>query len=113
MATNPRLPLLRDQSSAELQKQLVNTLRFGTWEKREDLARRLGVSVRAIRDAASQSNGQILSGSRGLKLTVCCTEPELQDALSRMASQIHQMSTRVVATQQAWDCRTEDRKMSA
>lgn len=96
-----------------LQRNLVNALRLGTWRKREDLARQLGVSVRAIRDAASTSHGEIVSGQNGLKLTVCCTESELQDALSRMASQIHQMSTRVVATQQAWDCRTEDRKMSA
>lgn len=109
----PSLLPLCDHATKELSARLVNTLRFGTWEKREDLARRLGVSVRAIRDAASQSNGQILSGLRGLKLTVCCTEPELLDALSRMASQIHQMSTRVVATRQAWDTRTEDRKMSA
>lgn len=97
----------------ELQRSLVNALRMGTWRKREELARQLGVSVRAIRDAASNASGEIVSGQNGLKLTACCTPEEIDNALQRMASQIHQMSMRVVATRYAWESRCDDRKMSA
>lgn len=106
----PSLLPLCEQATKALATKLVNALRMGTWRKREELARQLGVSVRAIRDAASQSNGEILSGQLGLKLTVCASQDELEDAIGRMVSQIHQMTRRVVATRFAWESRTEARR---
>lgn len=109
MVAEPGLPF-RDQSSAELQAALVNALRLGGWRHREDLARTLGVSVRAVRDAASHSRGEILSGQRGLILTVCATPEEIDEAIGRMVSQIHEMTRRVVETRLAWERRVFDRQ---
>jgi hypothetical protein len=92
----PSLIPLCDLATRTLSAQLVQALRFGGWRKREELARSLHVSVRAIRDAASHSGGEIISGQRGLKLTVCSTVDEVSDATGRFRSQIKEMTRRVV-----------------
>lgn len=102
------LPLF-DKASADLPAKLVNALRMGQWVHREDLARRLGVSVRQIRDAAHESNGEIVSGQEGLKLTIFCTPLEVLDAEARMASQIHQMTERVAAIRFVFEGRTQEK----
>lgn len=97
----------RDLSSLELQQALIKTLLHGGWRHRDDLALQLNVSVRAIRDAASQSKGQILSGQNGLKLTVCATPEEVEDALGRLTSQISEMTTRAVQTRNVFQTRLQ------
>ena len=96
-------------STADLSRQLVNALRLGTWQKREEVARRLGVSVRDIRDAASHSGGHVLSGQRGLKLTVTATMDELNDATGRLRSQVREMQRRLAETERVWHDRTGGR----
>lgn len=113
MKNQPSLLPLCDASTPELVARLVNHLRFGIWMKREEVARQLGVSVRAIRDAAHESAGQVVSGQLGMKLTICCTPEELDDALARSTSQIHQMSIRVVQTRDVWNTRAENGRKSA
>lgn len=101
MKQDSLIPLC-DLATKELSAKLVNALRMGTWRKREVLARTLGVSVRAIRDAASQSHGEIISGNEGLKLTCCASHEELCEALGRFRSQIHAMTVRLAQTEVAW-----------
>ena len=98
----PSLIPLCDQATQELASRLVNALRLGTWRHREDLARQLNVSVRAIRDAASHAHGEIISGNRGLKLTACATPEEITDATGRFRSQIREMTRRLAETEIAW-----------
>lgn len=102
------LPLF-DKASADLPAKLVNALRMGQWVHREDLARRLGVSVRQIRDAAHESRGAIVSGYDGLKLTVCCTAEEVDDAEARFTSQIHEMQLRSAAIRFVFEGRTQEK----
>ncbi len=105
----PSLLPLCDQATAELAGRLVNALRFGTWQHREDLARQLGVSVRAIRDAASHAHGEVLSSNRGLKLTACATIEEVEEAMGRFRSQIREMTRRVVEVEIAYHQRERRR----
>lgn len=103
--TQPSLLPLSDQSTKQLTDNVVNALRVGMWRKREDLARQLGVSVRAIRNAASHSHGEIISSNRGLKLTCCATPEEVTEALGRCRSQIREMTRRVMETESFWHAR--------
>lgn len=105
----PSLLPPEDRATAELVSQLANALRLGSWRHRDELARSLGVSVRAIRDAASHANGEVISGQLGLKLTICATEDELEAALARAVHQIHEMAVRVVATRRIWAGRVKER----
>lgn len=102
------LPLF-DKASLDLPAKLVNALRMGQWRHRDELARCLGVSVRQIRDAASSANGAILSGQLGLKLTICATENEYLESIGALASQVHQMTTRIVQTKAVFENRTQEK----
>lgn len=103
------LPLF-DKAPADLPARLVNALRLGRWIHREQLARILGVSVRQVKQAAAQSNGQVLSGQLGLCLTVCATPEEVEAALGAMASQVHETSQRIVATRFVFESRMKQEK---
>jgi Sec-independent protein translocase protein TatA len=105
----PSLIPLCDQATKDLASKLVNALRLGTWRKREELARSLGVSVRSIRDAASHARGEIISGNRGLKLTCCATPEEVSEALGRFRSQIREMTRRLAETEVSWHARERRR----
>lgn len=86
-------------------KALVDVLSDGRWHHREALASRLNCSVRAIRDAASHAQGQILSGNNGLKITICGTPEEVNEALGRLRSQVREMQRRLIETEKAWHSR--------
>lgn len=101
MRQSSLIPLC-DQATKELSARLVNALRLGTWRHRDELARSLGVSVRQIRDAANHAGGSVLSGQRGLKLTICATPDEVNDALGRFRSQIREMTRRALETETIW-----------
>lgn len=90
------LPLF-DRANHDLTERLVTALLGGSWCHRERLAQALGVSVRQVRDAASQSRGAVISGQQGLKLTAHATEAEFAEAIAQMSSQVHQMTTRIAA----------------
>ena len=82
--------------SATLSDSLVSALTGRQWVTREKLSHELRVSVRAIRDAASQSRGRVICGNRGLRLTVEASDEEVDECCGRFTSQIHEMSRRVV-----------------
>ncbi len=105
----PSMLPLCDQATQELAGRLVDALRLGTWNHREDLARQLGVSVRAIRDAASHAHGEVISGNRGLKLTACALPAEIEEATGRFRSQIREMTRRLAETEIAWHQRERRR----
>lgn len=100
--TQPSLLPLADTSTTELSSALLRALSDGRWHHREDLAKTLGVSVRAIRDAASHAGGEVISGQRGLKLTLCATPDELNESVGRCRSQIREMSRRMAETERVW-----------
>lgn len=87
-------------------ERLIDALRGRGWLHRHDVALLLSVSTRAVREAANQSCGAILSGPQGLRLTVEATEHELETCLGFFTSQIREMSKRVVETRYTWEHRT-------
>lgn len=89
---------------------LVKALLDGRWHHREDLALRLGVSVRAIRDAASHAKGEVLSSQRGLKLTICAMPEEVNEAMGRARSQVREMERRILETERVWHSRTASKE---
>lgn len=98
--------------SASLTDRLISALANRDWTKREQLARMLGCSVRAVRDAASESRGHILSGNEGLKLTREASAEEVAECLGRFTSQIHEMSRRVVEIRAVCDLQGESETAS-
>ena len=83
-------------------KQLERALIGRGWVTRAVLAAELRVSVREIRDAASQAGGAVLSGNAGIKLTSEATQGEVEDCCGRFRSQVSAMTKRIVETQAAW-----------
>ena len=83
-------------------KRLQRTLEGRGWVTRAVLAAELGVSVRVLRDAASESGGAVLSGNDGLKLTSEATHAEVEDCCGRFRSQVSAMSKRIIETQSVW-----------
>lgn len=108
MKQDSLIPLC-DLATKELSAKLVNALRLGNWRKREDLARSLNVSVRAVRMAASHTHGEVLCSVRGLKLTACSTPEEVSEATGRFRSQIKEMTRRVVEIEIAYHHRESKR----
>lgn len=91
-----------------LPQELQKALQGRGWVHRLRLSVELGVSVRAIRQAASESHGAILSANSGLKLTSEATEDEVQECLGRFTSQIHEMSRRVCEIRDVFEaCRLD------
>lgn len=97
------IPLCEERK--KLLTALMAQLRSGQWQKRNNLAFLLHTNIRAIRDAASHSRGEILSGNRGLKLTACATEEEYLHATGRFRSQMREMSRRLREIEDAWVAR--------
>lgn len=83
-------------------EQLIRALTDRGWTHRAVLALEFACSVRAIRDAAEQAHGAILSGNDGLKLTVLATKDEMLDATGRLRSQASKMQQRASATERVW-----------
>lgn len=96
------LPLFEQQTGANLSVRLVQRLQGRGWVKREQLAKELYVSVRVIRAAASHAGGQILSGQRGLKLTIEANSEEVNECIGRMLSQVREMQRRLTETEKIW-----------
>jgi hypothetical protein len=98
--------LLALGETAELSPLALETaLRGRGWVHRADLALSLGVSIRAVRNAANEAHGAILSANQGLKLTCEASEAEVDECCGRFVSQIAEMSKRVVSTRMVWERR--------
>lgn len=88
-----------------LADRLKSTLAGRGWVTRSVLAAELHVSVREIRDAASQAGGAVLSGNAGIKLTSEATQDEVDECCGRFSSQVSAMTRRIVETRTAWERR--------
>ena len=100
---------LVEKSSADTQRQLIQLLADGKWHHRDCLARQLGVHVRTVRDAVHHAAGEVISSNDGLKLTVCATQEEIDEAIGRARSQVSEMTKRIVATLHVWEAREAKR----
>lgn len=85
-----------------LSDRLVRALAGRGWVTRAVLAAELRVSVREIRDAASQAGGAVLSGNAGIKLTAEATQDEVDGCCGRFSSQVSAMTRRIVETKAVW-----------
>lgn len=98
MLTTPLLPFSRRErvtSRAELLlPALLGLLDGRGWRSARELAQWLGCDDRTIREAASLSEGAIISGQRGYALTRQASVEDAQHAADWLRSQARQMETR-------------------
>jgi hypothetical protein len=91
-----QLSLFRDPREDPRIDQLINHLRrVGTWQTRRDLSRDLGWDDRTVRAIVEASEGAILSGQRGYKLTTLATREEFGASCGQLQSQIRQNTIRL------------------
>ena len=82
---------------------LLAALQGRGWVLRSELARELGLSIRAVRIAANEAQGAILAGNEGLKLTLEASQDELEECVGRFRSQVSAMTERIVKTREVWN----------
>lgn len=75
---------------------LIQALAGRGWMNAKQLSRELGLSDRAIRAAAHASDGQVISGQKGYKLTREATIEEVQHAAGWLRHQAKEMSQRAI-----------------
>ena len=85
-----RRPVVTD----DLLRRLVDALGHGQWSTAMVLSVVLDTNERALRDVASQSRGQIISGQQGYKLTGHATAVEVNEARRWLISQGDRMIQR-------------------
>lgn len=91
-----QLSLFRDPREDPRIDQLIHHLRrVAKWQTRRDLARSLGWDDRTVRAIVEASEGAILSGQRGYKLTTLATREEFAASCCQLQSQIKQNSIRL------------------
>lgn len=73
---------------------LVDHLQDGAWHGAKELGQALGLSDRTIRELASRSGGEVLSGQQGYKLTEKATPEEVDRAVAWLVSQAKNMKER-------------------
>ena len=89
------LQLDRPQSKPD-PTQLIIFLRGRGWITARQIYHLLGLSDRKVRGIAAASEGQIISGQRGYKLTIESTLGEAQHAQAWLHSQSKQMDQRAL-----------------
>ena len=87
------------QSGSGELRTVLTELRGGQWITARELTRRTGYSDRMLRAIANESDGQIISGQSGYKLTRCATLDEINHAAGWLLSQAKKMQTRAIAIQ--------------
>jgi len=75
--------------------QLLRFLRNRDWLTRKQLEQALKWDHRTIRSVVEASEGQILSGQKGYKLTVQSTREEFEESCGQLRSQIKTNTTRL------------------
>jgi hypothetical protein len=70
----------------------------GQWHSAYELSMATGIQKRSIRDVAQRSDGEIISGNSGYKLTCHATDSEIYEFVGRMTSQINLMRERTKNT---------------
>ena len=94
-----QLPLFARREKRAMPDQidaLVSSLRGGEWLKAAAICRVTGLNDRQIRAAANASDGQVISGQSGYKLTALATQEEIAHAVNWMNHQANQMKKRVI-----------------
>jgi hypothetical protein len=81
---------------------LLDLLSDRGWLSGREIRERKGWDERTIRLLAAASDGQILSGQKGYKLTRQATPDELHHATAWLESQAKQMSQRACAIRRRW-----------
>jgi hypothetical protein len=83
--------------------QIESFLRYaGTWVSAAGITAQLGINDRAIRAAAAASDGRIISGQAGYKLTANATAAEIAAFTGPMRSQAAKMLARACEAEAAW-----------
>jgi len=94
-----QLPLFARREKRAMPDQidaLVSSLRGGEWLKAAAICRVTGLNDRQIRAAANASDGQVISGQNGYKLTVLATQAEQDHAVNWIRHQAKRMLQRVI-----------------
>lgn len=95
------------ESSYALARRVIETLQARDWTTASALCGLLGLPAgegckRALRAAAEASDGQIISGQLGYKLTAAATPAEAHHAAAWLDAQAVAMSGRARAIRRAW-----------
>lgn len=95
----------RDSTPANLDQRLRRLLSYlenRDWTNANKIKADLGFKDRVTRAVAEHSQGEILSGQKGYKLTNLCTIDELNYATGWLESQAKKMSLRSCQIRSAW-----------
>lgn len=95
-------PRFRAQENDERVSELLDYLSGRAWTSGREIHEAKRWDERTIRLLAASSNGQIISGQRGYKLTRQATPDELHHATAWLESQAKQMSDRACAIRRVW-----------
>lgn len=76
---------------------LIESLSGGEWRKAFRISKETGLNERQLRAAANASDGQVISGQHGYKLTRLATADEIRHAINWMNKQANEMKRRVIA----------------
>lgn len=105
MTTQPELdfaaasgPVVELRDIAEMERLLA---RSGDWMRAKDFP--AGWNERSLRAVASESEGRIISGERGYKLTRLATPDEKQRSVSRLRHQAQMMNERAISIDLVWE----------
>jgi hypothetical protein len=96
-----------ERQGSQILPRLELYLRGRGWVTRRVIAADLQTDDRTIREAASQSEGRIISGQKGYCRLVEATIPEVQHAADWLRSQAKQMLERAYAIEQAMHRRND------
>ena len=94
-----QLSLFARKQSRALPEQidaLVSALSGGEWRKAFRITKETGLNDRQVRAAANASEGQVISGQQGYKLTKLATMDEIDHATAWMRKQANEMTKRVI-----------------
>ena len=75
---------------------LVGWLVGKGWRTRKDIVRALAMTERDIRDMVEHSDGRILSGQSGYRLTCEATLEEIEHCTAMLRSQVRRMNEHVL-----------------
>lgn len=88
------LPRVQRKAAEMMDRFLLLLQEEGDWVKGSTISTRLHTSDRVLRSCASQSNGRVLSGQKGYRLTQDATLDEITHAENWLRSQARQMLLR-------------------
>ena len=78
---------------------LISFLRDRSWMTRKQLSQSFDWNDREIRSIVEASQGEILSGQKGYKLTIQATREEFEESCGQLRSQINTNTNRLLNQQ--------------